>query len=159
MEVIGLFSGAWGALRFLAGFVVLPLLYLHDCIDVHKQVAEQSMKILPRSGAADETIRSLDQLRDTLYLFRLEWWLVGAITVFLLGVFLLGSVPAYSSRLGDPLTVGMESRVWAGGVIKVFGFGLAMAAVYFVRWKKVIIFRRLEEITRDAWQHLGEPRQ
>lgn len=85
-----------GELRFVVGFILLPLLYFRDCVDVHKHMAatftEMSKSVHPRD------LYLIGKLRKSMYIFELDFWLVLAITVVLICTFCIGYL-ANNSRL------------------------------------------------------------
>ncbi len=97
MDVIKFFAGDWGALRFLAGFVLLPFLYLRDCSDIYQSYQSFLDKLSDNDLPQADQNATLLRLQDKLHFFDMEWWLVAAITMLLLGIFLLGEVAQYSS--------------------------------------------------------------
>ncbi len=142
MDLVQVLAEDWGALRYLAGFVLLPFLYLRDSAEVHKQYYEANCKLsaLPE----DERKALLESMSQRLHVFSLEWWLIGAWTVMLLSVFGLGEVVTFSGWLGNGASPG--GGVVAKGIVNAYGFGLAVLTMLFVHWMKTEAFRTLHGV-------------
>lgn len=157
MELVKLFAGDFGILRFLAGFVILPMIYLTHSAEVHKEFAA-SMKDL---GARDRTSEEqMKKLKASLHFFELEWWFVAAVTIFLIGVFLLGNFASQSEMFEGLCQVEIVTETpsnqslseaasdpctEAKGLLNAFGFVLASLAVFCVYWSKANAYRALQE--------------
>lgn len=162
MDLIKIFSSEWGALRFFAGFVLLPFLYARESIDVHKACRAALDKITDDIKRQ----RRSAELQEHLHFFRFEWWLIAATTILLIGVFALGDLATFSSLVesqqssagpivdGPPadlatgqLTEAPEglSPAYVRGILNAFGCVVAVAAMWCVEWAKLGVYRTLLE--------------
>lgn len=127
MSVAQLLASGWGV---LAGIILLPFIYLRDVIDVCQAVRDH-----PNPSP---------ELHAALYVFRLEWWVITATAILLAGVLLLGEyLPTYSA----PLAQNPDALATTRGLVHGFGFGVALVALYYVRWQKALVFRHLTRQT------------
>ena len=145
MDFLEFFATDWGLLRFVAGFVILPLLYLRESIEVHKLLAE----LFETIGAADSLREHVSEgdiaeLEAKLHVFDLDWWLVGAVTALLIGVFLLGDLARFSDLLTDEQRNGTAIR----GGLNTFGLAVALIYVACVEWAKFDAHRMVQRFWR-----------
>jgi hypothetical protein len=131
MDFLDLAATNWGFLRFVAAFVALPFLYLKDSAEVHKDFAE--------SFTEKDTRKCIECVKERLYVFQLDWWLIIAVFVFLLGVSLLGEVAASSkvpAGLGLSAQQLKDGKDLARGIVNAFSIVLALSSLYYVQWCK-----------------------
>jgi len=153
MELVDFFASDWGLLRFVAGFVILPLLYLRESAEMHKEFGALFEKIgtgdtngQPVSGG------DIENLAAKLHVFDLDWWLLGAGTALLVGIFLLGDMARFSDLLTEEQRNGSAVR----GGLNIFGLGVALAAVGCVEWAKFDAYRALQQFWRgQASSHVS----
>lgn len=140
MDLLEQLSQDWGAMRFVAGFVALPFLYLRESAEVHKEFALYIREAKESQGLAE--------LHNTLYVFDLDWWLILAVSVYMLVVFLLGDVAAASERASQaglsPRDLEAGQRL-ARGIVNAFSLVMALSAMYYVEWSKSKVYRALRE--------------
>lgn len=149
MDALKLLAEDWGALRYFAGFLVLPLVYLRESAEVHKEYTQAVRELRERSADRSVLVAELRVLRQHVEMFRLEWWLVGAITALLTSVFLLGEVVSASQLLecasDQSREAGLSECVVAEGLVSGFGFALALGAIFLVQWFKTEALRALHD--------------
>lgn len=108
MELLNFLSGDWGKLKYLAGAIILPLLYLRESSAIHKEISS----LIDPEGHTSEAFQDsvfLERIKGKLSVFQLEWWLVLSISILLLSVFLLADLGRTSDIANcrpapDPLT-------------------------------------------------------
>ncbi len=92
-------GGEWVPL--VVAFVALPGLYMFLAIDVHKDYTE----LIKSRVSAGEHMRGLPvadllmRVREQLYIFELEWWVVAATGVLLFAIASLSDLFQYSNLL------------------------------------------------------------
>lgn len=142
MELIDFFASDWGLLRFVAGFVVLPLLYLRESAEMHKEFGALFEKIGTENvGEGRVSMADIETLEAKLHVFDLDWWLLGAATALLVGVFLLGDM----ARFSDLLTEEQRNGSAVTGGLNIFGLGVALGSVACVEWAKFDAYRALQQ--------------
>ena len=147
----------WGGLRFVLGFVLLPFLYIKDCMDVHREFASAFASMADKKALQHHC--NFSMMKSSLYVFDMDWWLVGAIAVFLTATFTLGDAASYSTLLTQVPACSEVSDGMLGatpaqqvqahteaepsprasrarGILNAYGCVLGLAAVYFVQWQK-----------------------
>ncbi len=111
-----LLAGDLGALRF-AALILLPFLYLKDAAEVQKEFGDVFKDLVDRGDKSGKKPGEpvLRSVHDRLYIFELEWWLIAAAAVLLVGVSVLGDVAAKSAWLPEgctrPTLIATQKRV------------------------------------------------
>ncbi|MFC1565295.1 hypothetical protein ACFL6G_10200 [candidate division KSB1 bacterium] len=131
-ELAKFLSTNWGSLKFVAGLIAMPLIYFKDCADVFREVREWN-----NNRVDDLNDDHILQLRNKLYVFQLQWWLVSAITAILIGFFFLGDLVQYSSILDE------NNKEIAKGILNGYGILLPLVSIFYIRWRKTILYRQL----------------
>lgn len=135
MDLINLLGSEWGSLRYLIGFLALPLVFLRDCIDIWKDTS-----VAARTAGPGWTPTQVQDIQASLYVFTLDALRLVPASVLVFGLFGLAELVPFSSRIASNGAV-----EGAQGVVNLFAFGVGLGAICHIRWSKVRVYRLLQE--------------
>ena len=151
MDFIKSLAKDFELLRYIMGFALIPYAYIRQSIFVQKELELFFEKIRNDEHVIINTrihTAAIVKIKNLRHIFQLEWWLVAAITVFLIFVYQLGDI-ALSSKLMSCDLVDASACSQVKGMLNLFSVSLSVLGIFLVYWIRSQICR---EIANHAYK-------